>query len=261
MTNQENLAQGPDQSSPTQPVNENAQTKKNTRKANWALWVAIASACITGINGYLNYCNNRQTQQNWAKISEANIVLSKIEFVNVSSFPCDSTVTFFGYENPLTAKDYVSGKCNLYSYLEAFSDSNRRIPIKLNRVFTVKQMNEELKNQNYKGTAYGKKMQILQFVFRNTGKTDATNVSYKIQMTNEKGIWQTITNDSSGAKVIPHDSDPSNYITVFGVPVEFEFPDSINFKVECTYQLSDGTFRKNNWNQVWVKQLFAVFDN
>jgi len=197
--------------------------------------LALAALILSIFSLVWTLANQWEQNRRWDSLNRANIVLKEAKMFRWKELTKDeATKTNWGYD-PLI---YSLGESyNIFQIpyrLVARDSTTRERVARVNPVFTLQEMNDELGRIGYNGEVFITRLFRPIFILENTGKTDAIDLSIEILSKTANEEWHSAFKSNTLIKLAGSQSSLVSFDVEF--PIQAQLPPALNFRVELSYK-------------------------
>lgn len=195
--------------------------------------IALVALSISIIGFIWTFANQWEQNRRWDKINAANVTIKEVKLARFKELSKEEAMnTPWGYE-PLIYSTEILNVYQLPFYLVARGSKTGEILNDFNQVFTINEVEKELKRISFTDKIILNKVFRPHFVLENLGKTDANDLSIKIEIKWLDNDWRNAF--TSNAEITLAAGQASNVSFGFEIPIEGKLPPVINFKIKLAY--------------------------
>ncbi len=208
-------------------------------------------ALLISVVGFIwTLANQWEQNRRWDKLNAANVTIKDVKFIRFKELSkAEAINTQWGYDPTI----YSTERLNIYQlpyFLTARNAKTSKLIKGFNQVFTIDEVEQEIKRIGYTEKIFLSKAFKPLFIFENLGKTDAYDLSIKIEIKWSENEWENIFN--SNAKITLATGQSSNVSFGFEIPVESKLPPVINYKITLTYRDVNNNFIEKEIKAKWT---------
>lgn len=210
-------------------------------------------ALLISIGNFLwSLANQFEQNRRWEELNTGNPKLKEVKFLNRKELSLEEAKNIdWGYRPLIYSKDELQDNYVL-PYCLIAKDSVSKIPLKINTVFTIKDVEAELHRIGFNGKYLAFRLFRPIFYFENMGKTEIKNFGIKIQFKNFKGDWEIATEQKVIANLAA--GQTCNTFLDFELPVSAEIPPDLTFKVILSYMNINSNKFESEIGVKWINE-------
>ncbi len=195
--------------------------------------ISLLALLISIISFLWTLANQWEQNRRWNAINSANIILKEIMFSKWKEFSKEEAMaTKWGYE-PSIYGGGVQNKYYLpYSLVVRNTLNNEKIA-NVNPVYSIEEAQNELKRVGFKGDVFLTRVFRPKFVFENIGKSDAYDISIKIDSKQPDTEWINLF--SSNSSITLSSSQVSTVFFDFEIPLNNPVPPILYLSIKLIY--------------------------
>jgi hypothetical protein len=212
-------------------------------------------ALFISIIGFIwSLANQWDQNRRWDKLNAANVSIKEVKYIRFKELSKEEAMNIqWGYD-PIV---YSTERLNIYQlpyYLTARNAKTGELINGFNQVFTINEVEQELKRIAYTDKIFLSKAFKPFFILENLGKTDAYDLSIKIEIKWLENDWRNVF--TSNTEITLAAGLSSNVTFGFEIPIESKLPPVINYRILLTY----GDIN-NNLTEKEIKAKWTSNDN
>ena len=195
--------------------------------------IALFALVISIIGFIWTLANQWEQNRRWDKLNAANVTIKEVKLARFKELNKEEAMnTQWGYE-PLIYSTEILNVFQLPYYLVARDSKTGELLNGFNQVFTINEVEKELKRISFTDKINLTKFFRPLFILENLGKTDANDLSIKIEIKWLDNDWRNAF--TSNAEITLAAGQASNVSFGFEIPIEGKLPPVINFKIKLAY--------------------------
>ena len=195
--------------------------------------------------------NQWEQNRRWDNLNTANIVIKEIKMIKRKELTKEEALkTNWGYNPSIYSLGEASNLFQIPYCLNAHELSTKKTVEGLNVVFTIQEIEEELKRISYTNKVFITKLFKPLFTIENSGKTNATDLMIEISVKLPNEEWRSAF--KSTTQITLASSQSSNVTFDIELPIELQLPEAINFKVNFSFKDVNYNSIKNEIKAKWT---------
>ena len=196
--------------------------------------ISLIALFVSGASLLWTLANQWEQNRRWESLNNGNPEVKEINMTKWKELTKEEAInTQWGYNPTIYGKGEIDNKFILPYRLVVRNASNEKID-RVNPVFTVHEVKQELIRIGYKGEASINMLFRPLFVIENMGMTVVKNLAIKIDAKLPDQEWQKAFTSNTTINLAGHQT--STIFFDFELPFDKQLPIQINFKIHFTFQ-------------------------
>lgn len=215
--------------------------------------LSLFALLISFVSLIWTLANQWEQNRRWDNLNSANIAIKEIRMVKWKELTLDEAKqTKWGYDPSIYSSGESFNAFQIPYHLIA-RDSTTREKIKgVNPVFTIPQMDEELRRVGYTNKVSITKLFKPFIIFENVGKTDASDLSIEIDAKLPNEDWKSAF--KSNALISLPASQKSNATFDVEFPIGALLPAALSIKIKLVYKDLHKNIISNEIKSKWISE-------
>jgi hypothetical protein len=205
--------------------------------------------------------NQAEQNRRWEKLYAANPEIKEIKMIAYKEVRKDEAMNIdWGYKPEIYAKGEATDIFFLPFYLSLRDSSTNEPIMRANPVFTIAEVEKELKRIGHKNKVFVFKHLKPKFVIENMGKTPVEDLNIQVDTKTPGQNWQSAF--TSNSKLTLASGQTTTFFIEIEFPFEIELPKEINFSLSLEWKNIHGKSTSKKTYAKWTSEdNFWSYDN
>lgn len=215
-------------------------------------WIALSAFVLSVINFTYSFLNNRRQNRRWHELNRPRLRLVKPRLEDWAELDRkELTNGLIDYDLLAYNIESSTERVRAHGQLVIHDPTTGERHYGHAPVFTVPEAEAEARRLGLTPPFYV--VQFIKFVFpiRNSGKTDAREVTIRIETLDAEN--RVVELDSYGGDVSLSPDEEVFLTAPFGIPLETKAPDEVTFIISMTYRDEEGASFNERITRRWTK--------